>query len=78
VFIPSITGTAQVTYKVCASGGCTTRPVNQSSYSDAWVSLGTYTFTGTSADYVYLDNATGTCCSSSIAVDAIEFLPKSQ
>jgi hypothetical protein len=78
VFLPAITGTAQVTYKICYSGGCTTRQVSQSSYSDVWVSLGTYTFTGTSGDYVYMDNATGTCCSSSIGVDAVEFIPKSQ
>ncbi len=78
VFIPAITGTATVTYKICYSGGCTTRQVNQASYSDAWVSLGTYTFSGTSADYVYVNNATGTCCSSSIAVDGVEFVPKSQ
>ena len=78
VFIPAITGTATVTYRICYSGGCTTRQVNQASYSDAWVSLGTYTFSGTSSDYVYADNATGTCCSQSVAVDGVEFIPKSQ
>lgn len=78
VFVPAITGTAAVTYKICYSGGCTTRQVSQSSYSDAWVSLGTYTFSGGAGDYVYVNNATGTCCSSSIAVDAVEFVPKSQ
>jgi len=78
VFIPAVTGTATVTYRICYSGGCTTRQVNQSLYSDAWVSLGTYTFSGTSSDYVYVDNATGTCCSQSVAVDGVEFVPKSQ
>ena len=78
VFIPSITGTATATYRICYSGGCATRQVNQSAYSNAWVSLGTYTFSGTSADYVYVDNATGTCCSASLAVDGVEFVPKSQ
>jgi len=78
VFVPSITGTATVTYKICYSSGCTTRQVNQALYSDAWVSLGTYTFAGTAGDYVYADNATGTCCTQSVAVDGVEFIPKSQ
>ncbi|MHB8515408.1 MAG: golvesin C-terminal-like domain-containing protein [Dehalococcoidia bacterium] len=76
VFVPAITGTSTVTYKICYSGGCTTRQVNQASYSDVWVSLGTYTFSGTSSDYVYMNNATGG--TSSIGVDAVEFIPKSQ
>lgn len=75
VFVPSITGTAVVTYRVCYSGGCVNRQVNQASYSDAWVSLGTYTFSGTSSDYVYVDNV---ATSGSVAVDGLEFVPKSQ
>ncbi len=78
VFIPSVTGSATVTYKVCYSGGCSTRSVNQSSYAAAWVSLGTYTFAGTSSDYVYANNAVGTCCTQTVGVDAVEFVPKSQ
>lgn len=77
-YVPSVTGTATVTYKVCHSAGCTTKLVNQSSYSNAWVSLGTFTFAGTTADYIYLNNVTSACCSQSIAVDAVEFVPKSQ
>jgi len=77
-YIPSTTGTATVSYRICYSGGCTTRSVAQGSYSDVWVSLGIYTFSGTSSDYVYLDNATGTCCTQSVAFDAVEFIPKSQ
>jgi hypothetical protein len=76
VFIPAVTGTSTVTYRICYSGGCSTRQMNQASYSDAWVSLGTYTFSGTSGDYVYMNNATGG--TSSIGVDAVEFVPKSQ
>lgn len=75
VFIPAITGTATVTYKICYSGGCTTRQVNQASYSDAWVSLGTYTFSGSSGDYVYVNNVAS---SGSVAVDGVEFVVKSQ
>lgn len=78
VFIPSVTGTATVTYTICRSGGCSTRKVNQSSYSNAWVSLGTYTFAGTTADYVSVSNVTSTCCTQSVAIDAVEFVPKSQ
>jgi hypothetical protein len=77
-FVPSITGTATVTYKVCRSGGCTNVSVNQASYSDKWVSLGTYTFTGTSSDYVQLTNAATTCCTKTVAFDTVEFVPKSQ
>jgi hypothetical protein len=76
VFIPAVTGTSTVTYRICYAAGCSTRLVNQSSYSDAWVSLGTYAFAGTSADYVYVDNATGG--TASIGVDAVQFIPKSQ
>jgi hypothetical protein len=78
VFVPAVTGTATVTYQICYSGGCATRAVTQASYSDAWVSLGTYTFSGTSGDYVYANNATGTCCSQTVGIDAVEFVPKSQ
>ena len=78
VFIPSVTGTATVTYTICYSGGCANRQVNQASYSNAWVSLGTYTFAGTSADYVYVSNITTACCTQSVAIDAVEFVPKSQ
>jgi len=76
VFVPAVTGSSTVTYKICYSGGCTTRAVNQASYSDAWVSLGTYTFSGTSSDYVYMNNATGG--TASIGVDAVQFVPKTQ
>ncbi len=78
VFVPSVTGSATVTYKICYSGGCTTRAVNQGSYADVWVSLGTYTFAGTSGDYVYANNATGTCCTQTVGIDGVEFVPKSQ
>ncbi|HYM15382.1 MAG TPA: hypothetical protein VEZ14_07465 [Dehalococcoidia bacterium] len=75
VFVPAITGSASVTYKICYSGGCTTRVVNQASYSDVWVSLGTFTFSGTSSDYVYVNNVAS---SGSVAVDGVEFVVKSQ
>jgi hypothetical protein len=78
VYVPSSTGSATVAYKVCYSGACTTKSVNQASYSDAWVSLGTYTFAGTSSNYVSLNNATGSCCTQTVAFDAVEWIPKSQ
>lgn len=77
-FVPSVTGTATVTYKVCHNAGCTTKQVNQASYSNAWVSLGTFTFSGTTGDYIYVTNAATTCCTKTVAVDAVEFVPKSQ
>ncbi|MEZ4593877.1 MAG: hypothetical protein R3D55_22450, partial [Chloroflexota bacterium] len=39
--------------------GFTLRVVNQLAYSDQWVSLGTYTFRGSSSDYVSLSDVTG-------------------
>ena len=78
VFIPSVTGAATVTYTICSSGGCATRQVNQAAYSNSRVSLSTYAFAGTTADYVSVSNVTTACCTQSIALDEVEFVPRSQ
>jgi hypothetical protein len=72
---PSITGTATYTHRIRQR--LQTRAFNLIRTERVGVA-GTYTFSGTSSDYVYVDNATGSCCSASLAVDAVEFVPKSQ
>lgn len=58
-YIPSINATANARYQINYSGGTQTVVINQTNYSDEWVSLGTYSF-NTSGGYVYLDDATET------------------
>lgn len=59
VFIPSnYASTNQARYWVSHRDGYTLRVVNQAIYSDQWVSLGTYYFRGTNADYVSLSDIT--------------------
>jgi hypothetical protein len=59
VYIPSnYANTTQARYWVSHRDGFTLRIVNQAIYSDQWVSLGTYTFRGTNADYVSLSDIT--------------------
>jgi hypothetical protein len=60
VFIPrNYATTRQTSYWVSHRDGFTRRIVDQNSYSDQWVSLGTYTFQGNSSDYVSLSDITG-------------------
>ena len=71
------TTTAGARYWVRHSGGYTLRVVNQSSYDNAWVSLGTYWFSGTSADYVSLADVTYEPYKSRlIAFDAVKWEPR--
>jgi hypothetical protein len=59
VYIPDrYTTTAKARYWVRHAGGYTLRIVNQSNLGGQWVSLGTYTFAGTSNDYVSLSDVT--------------------
>lgn len=59
VYIPSThASTRQARYWISHQGGFTLKVVNQSNYWDQWVSLGTYTFAGTSRDYVSLADVT--------------------
>ena len=59
VYIPennATTGNAR--YWISHSGGFTLREVDQSQYSNQWVSLGTYSFSGTNNDYISLSDVT--------------------
>ncbi len=75
VYIPSnhaTTGNAR--YWISHSGGFTLREVDQSQHSDQWVSLGTYTFSGTNEDYISLSDVTyETYLSTKVAWDAMKW-----
>ncbi|HSJ57135.1 MAG TPA: hypothetical protein VLC95_08135, partial [Anaerolineae bacterium] len=75
VYIPHrFTTTAQARYWVSHAGGYTRRIVDQSAYSNQWVSLGTYRFAGTDEDYVSLADVTGEAyLTTLIAWDAAKF-----
>jgi hypothetical protein len=78
VFIPyRYTTTSQARYWVSHSGGYTLRIVNQSTTGDRWVSLGTYWFRGTGADYVSLSDVSYEPYKSRlIAFDAVQWVPR--
>jgi len=78
VFIPDRNGTtAAARYWVAHANGFTQRVVNQSLYSNQWVSLGTYWFRGTRADYVSLADVTyEPYLSRQIAFDAVKWSPR--
>ncbi len=70
VYIPDNHAVAQARYRVFHSAGEDTVVINQSSYFNEWVSLGTYYFTGADSEKVYLGDATGTS-GNYIAFDAV-------
>jgi len=78
VFIPSNYGTAQqAKYRVRHNGRDDfSTPVNQSLYSDQWVSIGSYSFSGTGDEYVELADATGEAYSTrrQLGFDAVKFV----
>ncbi len=78
VYIPErYTTTSQARYWVAHAGGFTLRVVNQSANGNRWVSLGTYRFAGTRADYVSLSDVTyETRLSRLIAFDAVKWEPR--
>jgi hypothetical protein len=75
VYIPArFATTTQARYWVSHRDGFTLKIVNQNAYSNQWVSLGTYTFQGTSADYVSLSDITyETYLSRQIGFDAMKW-----
>ncbi len=78
VYIPHrFTTTAKARYWVSHRDGLTLRIVNQSAYSDQWVSLGTYRFRGNSEDYVSLADVTyEPYLSRLIAFDAVKWVSR--
>lgn len=75
VFIPrNYASTRQAHYWISHRDGFTQQIINQNSYSDQWVSLGTYTFQGNNSDYVSLSDVTGeTYLSRMIGFDAVKW-----
>ncbi len=60
VYIPSSYATATTArYKVNFDGGSTVVTINQNSYSNQWVSLGTFVFNAGSTGYVQLGDGSG-------------------
>jgi hypothetical protein len=78
VYVPDrYTTTARARYWVSHQGGYTLRVVNQGANSGRWVSLGTYRFSGTRADYVSLADVTyEPYLSRTIAFDAVKWIPR--
>ena len=78
VYIPHrYTTTAKARYWVSHRDGLTLRVVNQSAYSNQWVSLGTYRLQGNSNDYVSLADVTyEPYLSRLIAFDAVKWTPR--
>ena len=76
-YIPSNYATSQqAKYRIYHNGSNNYWTVNQNSYSDVWVSLGTYYFSAGGGEYVELSDATGEAASTSrmIGFDAIKFV----
>lgn len=78
VYIPHrFSTTSNARYWISHQGGQTLRPINQSAYSNEWVSLGVYTFRGTRDDYVSLADVTfEQRLSRLIAWDAVKWEPR--
>jgi hypothetical protein len=78
VYIPHrFSTTAKARYWISHGDGLTLRIVNQSAYSNQWVSLGTYRFRGNSDDYVSLADVTyEPYLSRLIAFDAVKWVPR--
>jgi hypothetical protein len=77
VFVPEHqAGTTQAQYHIFHNGDEDCVTISQAIYSNEWVSLGKYWFTGDGQEYIYLDDNTGEPRSSNttIAFDAIKFV----
>lgn len=78
VYIPErYTTTSHARYWISHAGGYTLKIVNQNAHGDEWVSLGTYTFSGTDEDYVSLSDVTyESYLAYLIAWDAVKWVPR--
>jgi hypothetical protein len=75
-YIPDVNANGNARYQIHYDGGTQTAVIDQSSYSNYWVSLGIYPF-ALSGGYVYLGDATGTS-GQHIGFDAIRWSLVSQ
>ncbi|MFN8445176.1 MAG: PA14 domain-containing protein [Caldilineaceae bacterium] len=78
VYIPDrYSTTSSALYWISHAGGFTKRMISQNDYSNQWVSLGTYNFSGTSNDYLSLSDVTGERYLSRLLVwDAAKWEPR--
>jgi hypothetical protein len=77
VFVPRCKATSQqAKYRIVHNGVSDVRTVNQNAYYDAWVPLGSFTFTGAGGEYVELTDATGESYTTGriLGVDAIRWV----
>ena len=77
VFVPRCNATSlQAKYKLVHNGVTEYRTVNQNVYYDAWVSLGSFAFTGAGGEYVELADATGESYTTKrlLGVDAVRWV----
>jgi hypothetical protein len=78
-FVPRDNATTRMArYEISHSGGTAWATVNQSVFFDAWVSLGTYGFSGGSVGRIRLTDATGEAPNSGLrlGLDAVRFVPR--
>ena len=69
--------TTRAQYTIVAANLCGYRTINQYNISNAWVSLGTYSFSAGTGGYVRLDDRTGEAnYSRMVGVDAVKFVPR--
>ena len=74
-FVPSPYGTTtNARYRVDHQGISTTVSINQNSYSNVWLSLGTYAFTADSSTHVFMGDETYEASSRYIAFDAMKWV----
>lgn len=59
VYIPETATTAQATYTIDHNNQATSVTIDQGTYHNYWVSLGTFDFAGQSEEYITLSNNTG-------------------
>jgi hypothetical protein len=78
VYIPGrVATTRSARYWIAHNGKYESRRVNQSAYTNQWVSLGTFDFHGRGGEYVSLSDVTGERFLSTIVVmDSVNFAPR--
>jgi hypothetical protein len=77
VYIPNDNATSQLAkYRIYHNGVNDYATVNQNNYFDAWVTLGSYSFSGNGTEYVELADNTGEAASTyrKISFDAVRFV----
>jgi hypothetical protein len=75
VFVPNVHGTTtNARYRVDHQGAQTTVSVNQNNYYNAWVSLGTFTFSAGTGGDVFLGDETYETATQQIAFDAVKWV----